>query len=81
MKTEIKMFTQPRILQQIGYPRVAKFLDSFTGDLASLNLAAPPPEPMTHYYFAEVADFLANTENLPPRLGDSRAKRIQQERL
>jgi hypothetical protein len=68
MKTEIKMFNQARILQEIGFARVGQFLDSFADDLKTASLTAPPLEPMTHYYFAEVADFLGTTENLPARL-------------
>src|SRR5262245_13328596 len=67
MKT-LNMFIHARVLQQIGHARLAQFLDAFEPDLKALNLSAPPPLPATHYYFTEVADFLANTENLPPRL-------------
>jgi putative DNA primase/helicase len=68
MNTQIKFFSQARILQQIGHLRVAKFLDSFTGDLASENLAAPPVEPMTDDYFSQTADLLSNITALPKRL-------------
>src|SRR5262245_54860131 len=66
MKT-LNMFVHVHILQQIGHARLARFLDAFDADLQAMNLFAPPPLPATHYYFTEVADFLANTENLPPR--------------
>src|SRR5262245_53065651 len=74
------LFTDPAILEQIGPRRLAKFLDAFTGDLASLNLAAPVPsialrategppvEPMTDDYFSKTAAFLSDTHALPTRL-------------
>ena len=65
-----KFFTNARILQQLGHARVSRLLDAFETDLHAAKLSAPPPLPATHFYFTEVADFLANTENLPPRLLD-----------
>src|SRR5258705_13393658 len=39
----LNLFVLPAVLEQIGHRRLAKLLDGFTGDLASLNLAAPLP--------------------------------------
>ena len=64
------MFVHARILQQLGYARLAQFLDTFEPDLKAMNLFAPPALPATHFYFQEIADFFVNTENLPVRLLD-----------
>src|SRR6267378_786844 len=64
----LKLFIQPAILQQIGYARIAAFLDSFADELKAANLTVPPSEPATPPYFSEIAEFLAHAENLPQRL-------------
>src|SRR5437016_3972593 len=72
----LKYFTQPEILQQIGHIRVPKFLDCFSDDLKAANITLPPapdstystPNPQNAPYFDSVAAILAREELLPERL-------------
>src|SRR5437660_11923867 len=72
----LKYFTQPEILQQIGHIRVPKFLDCFSDELkaASITLPAPPdstystPDPQNRPYFDSVAAILAHQALLPEHL-------------
>src|SRR3989442_6174505 len=72
----LKYFTQPEILQQIGHIRVPKFLDCFSDELkaASITLPAPPdstystPDPQNRPYFDSIASILAREATLPEHL-------------
>jgi len=57
----LNLFVQPAVLEQVDHRRIAKFLDGFTGDLASMNLAALPFDPMTADYFSKTAAFLCGS--------------------
>jgi hypothetical protein len=78
---QLKYFTRPEILQQIGHIRLPMFLAGFAKDLKAANLVlSEPPDPndpripdpapdSPHaIYFASVADFLSNPAMLPERL-------------
>src|SRR5438445_8147622 len=72
----LKYFTQPEILQQIGHIRVPKFLDGFGDELKAANITLPAapdstystPNPQDGPYFDSVAAILARETLLPERL-------------
>src|SRR5437763_8138747 len=65
----LKYFTQPEILRQIGPIRIPMFLDGFKTELAGGPLATFPnlhPEPSSD--FTSLAVLFANSAILPERL-------------
>src|SRR4051794_12790545 len=73
----MKLFVEPGILEEIGHVRVAKFLESFRGELEAARLVLPPepdstyprlPEPEATEYFRTIAGLFAAEERLPERL-------------
>src|SRR5438093_8055976 len=68
MSAVLKYFTQTPILRQIGHRRLARLLSAFESDLKASNLVLPEPDRQNDNYFAELANVLALTQQLPESL-------------
>jgi hypothetical protein len=66
-------FTCREVLKGIGRSLLARFLDSFTADLAATNIALPRPDLSDDDFFAAVAAIFALPENLPARVREALA--------
>src|SRR5437867_4341271 len=68
MTGDLKYFSQPEILQEIGRRRLAKFLNAFDADLKASNLVLPNPDTANGNYFSGLAAALALPQRLPETL-------------
>src|ERR1043166_3938148 len=64
----LKLFTQPAILREIGPARLAKLLTQFSGDFAAASIPTPAQDSENDNYLNAVAEMLASPELLPERL-------------
>jgi hypothetical protein len=64
----LKCFTQPEILEQIGSRRLEKLFHPFRDDLETEHLILPTPESQNGSYFHSLAATLESDAKLPERL-------------
>jgi hypothetical protein len=64
----LKLFTQPEILEQIGSRRLEKLFNAFRGDLDTEHIILPTPESQNGSYFGSLAATLGSGTKLPDRL-------------
>ena len=64
----LKFFTQPEILDQIGSRRLEKLFHAFRDDLATEHAVLPTPESQNGSYFDSLAATLESDQKIPDRL-------------
>src|SRR4051812_15599340 len=70
---KLKHLSKPRFLKSVGRDLLARFLQSFGGDLAGNGLNLPPPGLADADYFEAAARLLMRPDTLPDRLNEALA--------